>query len=71
MPGLFDLLLGRAAKRTEDIELPNESGIVDPRLPKPGQVRDSLLKSARTVKKFVESEGSSLDRLQSAGRRRK
>lgn len=32
---ILDRLLGRPGKRTEDIELPNESGRRDPRLPRP------------------------------------
>jgi len=39
-------------KRTRDIELPNESGQVDPRLKpyRPGGVRDALKKAGEGVK---------------------
>ena len=66
MAGLFEYLLQRATgKRRSNIELENESGEVDERLPKVGE---AIGEAARTVKSYGEGEGSSLERLQAAGR---
>jgi len=70
MAGLFEYLMRKATgKRTGDIELPNESGEVDPRLPKSGQVGESFRKAGRTVKDLSEVGGSPIERLQAAGKR--
>lgn len=49
----------------QDIELPAESGIVDPKLPKP--VGGQLLKAFQTANKFATGQGSPIERLQKAG----
>jgi hypothetical protein len=66
MAGLFEYLMQKATgKRRSDIELENESGEVDPRLPK---VSEAMGKAARTMKSYSEGEGNALERLQAAGR---
>lgn len=71
MPGLFEYLMRKATgKRTGDIELPNESGEVDSRLPARPDVRGAFGKAADTLKDLNEAEGgNALERLQAAGRR--
>lgn len=67
MAGLFEYLVSRLhGDHMKDIELPNESGEVDPRLPKVG---DAFRKAGRTVKDLSEVKGSAVERLQEAGKR--
>jgi hypothetical protein len=65
--GLFGFLLRKATgKRRGDIELPNDSGEVDSRLPKVGE---SFRRAGETLKDLAESKGSGVERLQEAGRK--
>ena len=52
-------------KRTRDIELPNESGVVDPRLPP--QPYDQLKKAFKTAKK-ISTFDNAVEGLKKAGR---
>jgi len=67
--GLFGYLLRKATgKRRGDIELSNESGEVDSRLPAPGQVGESFRKAGETLKDLSDDEGgNAVERLQRAG----
>jgi hypothetical protein len=67
--GLFGYLLRKATgKRRSDIELPNESGEVDSRIPRVGE---SFRKAADTLSDLTDdsSGGNAVERLQAAGRK--
>lgn len=49
-----------------DIELPNETGDIDPRIPQPMQ---SLRQAFDLVNKYAAGSGSELQNVQQAGRR--
>lgn len=60
LSGLLSLLQGSP----KDVELPNESGMIDPRIPNVG---GQLLKAFKTANAIAAGQGDAVSNLQNAG----
>ncbi len=60
----FSMFMRWLTSNNANIELPNESGIVDPKLPNVG---GQLLKSFRTLNDIAAGQGGAAENLRNAG----